>query len=160
MRAISCLLLTAAVVSASACGATRQSDYGTTQVATPALTGATVAFRTLDHGKDDDSRLTVQLLRRNEQVAAELRVVDTKFSDNSQTTPMALSVTGPFRANDIDDGAVRLTMTPHGDDEWNFDMYLTLTFSDNTQRTFSWLRLELDERHPERTLSFASGRAK
>jgi hypothetical protein len=39
-------------------------------------------------------------------------------------------------------------------------MHLTLTFSDNRQRTFSWLGLELDDDHPERTVSLSSGRAR
>jgi hypothetical protein len=73
---------------------------------------------------------------------------------------MPLSISGTFRASDIDDGQVRLRMNAHGDDEWTFDMHLTLTFSDNTQRTFSWLRQELDDDHPEKTLSLRSGRVK
>lgn len=160
MRAIPCLLLTAAVVSATACGATTRSGSVTTQAPTAVLTGATVSFRTLEDGKDDESRLTVELLRRNEQLAAELRVVDIEFNDNSQTTPMAIPLTGTFRVSDIDSGEMRLRLTPNGDDEWNFDMHVALTFSDNTQRTFSWLGLELDDDHPERTVRLASGRVK
>lgn len=161
MRAISCLLLTAAVISVTACGATTRSGSSvTTQAPTAVLTGATVSFRTLQDGKDDESRLTVELLRRNEQLAGELRVVDVEFNDNSQTTPMAIPLTGTFRVSDIDNGEVRLRLVPEGDDEWNFDMHLTLSFSDNTQRTFSWLRLELDDDNPERTLSLPSGRTR
>jgi hypothetical protein len=154
------LLLTAAVVSASACGATTRSGSVTTSAGTAALTGAAVSFRTLKDGKDDQSTLTVEVVRRNDQLGAQLRVVDVEFNDNSQTTPMALSVVGMFRASDIDDGMVRLRMNAHGDDEWSFDMHLTLTFSDNTQRTFSWLGLELDDDHPERTVSLSSGRTR
>jgi len=160
MRAISCLLLAAAVVGASACGATTGSGSVATTANTAVLTGGTVAFRSLNDGKDDQSTLMVELVHRNDQLSAQLRVVDVEFNDNSQTTPMPLSVSGSFRASDIDDGQVRLRMNAHGDDEWTFDMHLTLNFSDNTQRTFSWLRQELDDDHPEKTLSLSSGRVR
>ena len=160
MRAISCLLLTAAVISVTGCGATTRSTSSVSTQPTAVLTGGTVAFRTLQDGKDDDSRLTVELLRGNEQVSAELRVVDVEFNDNTQTTPMSIPVTGSFRVSDIDDGKVRLRMAAEGDDEWNFDIHMTLTFSDNTQRTFSWLGLELDDDNQERTLSLAAGRGR
>jgi hypothetical protein len=126
-------------------------------LSTAVLTGGTISFRTLGDGKDDDSPLTVELLHPNGQLAAQLRVVDVEFNDHSQTTPMSLSVMGPFRTSDVDDGELRLRMTAEGDDEWTFDANLTLNFSDNTQRTFSWLGLELDDDNPERTLKLAAG---
>jgi hypothetical protein len=151
------LLLTAAVVTAAACGATTRSTSGVRQMSTAVLTGGTVSFRTLNDGKDDDSPLTVELLHPNGQLAAQLRVVDVEFNDHSQTTPMSLSTVGPFRVSDIDDGQLRLRMTAEGDDEWMFDATLTLNFSDNTQRSFSWLGLELDDDNGERTLKLESG---
>jgi hypothetical protein len=37
-------------------------------------------------------------------------------------------------------------------------MRLVLTFSDNTQRTFAWQGIRLDENAPERTLPLAPAR--
>jgi hypothetical protein len=146
--------LLVALVLVSACGATT-SGTSTTAAAAPALSGATVDFRTLQDGKDTGSAVTVQLLRRNNEIGAELRSVGSKFDDNSQSAPLAMSVSGPFLSSDVNDGQVRLRLTPDGRDTWTLDMRLILTFADGTQRTFAWQGLRLDERAPERTLALA-----
>lgn len=158
MRAISCVLVTVAVVAASACGATTRSNSSTTQGPPAVLTGATLSFTTLNEGKDTDSQVTVQLLRSNNELGAELRVAGTKFDDNTHAAPMALSIAGPFQVSDVNTGSVRIRMTPDGRDTWSFDMRLVLTFSDNTQRTFAWQGVRLDEHSPERTLPLGPAR--
>jgi hypothetical protein len=157
MRAISCALVVATAVAASACGATTTRTGGTTaQAAAAVLTGATLSFRTLEDGKDTDSQVTVQVLRPTNELSAELRVAGIEFDDNTQASPMALSVTGPFRLSD--DGSLRIRLTPDGRDTWTFDMRLVMTFSDNTQRTYAWQGLRLDESSPERMLPLAPAR--
>ena len=159
MRTISCVLMTLAVVVTSACGATaRSGSTATTQVSGPTVTGATISFRTLDNGKDTNSQVTLQLLRPNNELGGELRIVGMKFDDNTQIAPMAMSVSGPFHMSDINDGSVRIRMTPDGRDTWTFDMRLVLNFSDNSQRTFAWQGIRLDEKAPERTLPLAPAR--
>jgi ABC-type transport system substrate-binding protein len=158
MRTISCALFTVAVVIASACGATTRSGSTPSQTATAVLTGSTVSFRTLDNGKDTNSQVTVQLMRSNHELGAELHVAGTKFDDNTQSAPMALAISGPFRLSDVNDGSLRIRMNPDGRDTWTFDMRLVLTFSDNTQRTFAWQGIRLDENAPERTLPLAPAR--
>ena len=96
MRTISCALFTVAVVMASACGATTRSRSAPGQTAAAVLTGSTVSFRSLDHGKDANSQVIVQVLRSNNELGAEVHVAGTKFADNSQSSPMALSIAGPF----------------------------------------------------------------
>jgi hypothetical protein len=158
MRTISCALLMAAAVIASACGATTRPGSTTSQTATAVLTGATVSFRTLDNGKDTNSQLNVQLLRPNNELGAELRVAGVKFDDNTQGAPMAFSISGPFSLSDINNGSLRIRMTPDGRDTWTFDMRLVLTYSDNAQRTFAWQGIRLDEHAPERTLPLGPAR--
>ncbi|HEV8318467.1 MAG TPA: hypothetical protein VGQ10_13725 [Vicinamibacterales bacterium] len=159
MRTISCALFVVAAVVASACGATTRSGSTiTSPTAGSVLTGATLAFRTLDNGKDTKSQVTVQLLRSNNELGAELHVGGIKFDDNTQAAPMAFSVAGPFRMTDINDGSMRIRMTPDGRDTWTFDMRLVLTFSDNSQRTFAWQNVRLDEHAPERTFPLAPAR--
>jgi hypothetical protein len=158
MRFISCALLAVTVVAASACGATTRSSSSTAQPAAAVLTGGTLSFRTLSDGKDTDSQVTVQLLRPNHELGAELRVMGMKFDDNTPGAPLALSVAGPFQASDVNSGSLRIRMTPDGRDTWSFDMRLVLTFADNTQRTFAWQGVRLDENSPERTLPLAPAR--
>jgi hypothetical protein len=69
-----------------------------------------------------------------------------------------MSVSGPFHMSDTNDGSLRIRMTPDGRDTWTFDLRLVLNFSDNSQRTFAWQGIRLDEKAPERTLPLAPAR--
>jgi hypothetical protein len=122
------------------------------------LTGSTVSFRTLDHAKDANSQATVQVLRSNHELGAEVHVTGTKFNENTQSAPMALSIAGPFRLSDVNSGSLRIRMNPDSRDTWTFDMRLVLTFSDNTQQTFAWQGIRLEENAPERTLPLGPAR--
>jgi hypothetical protein len=156
MNRLALALVSALAVAASACGATtRGTTFGT---AVPTMTSATVTFVTRDDGKDDDTAVTVQLLRNTNELGAEATSVGREFDDNTVARPMALAMTGPFHLNDIDDARLRIRMTPDDDDDWTFDVNLTLTFSDGTRRTFSWDGIKLDEDAPERSLPLSTAR--
>lgn len=143
---------------ASACGATARTT--TIQApASPALTSATATFISRDHGKDKDSALTVQLLRANAELAAEVRATGFKFDDNSSSGPFAFAMTGPYRMTDTADSQVRIRLTPDGRDEWTFDLSLVMRFDDGSTRTFVWRGVRLDNAEPERTLALAPARA-
>lgn len=157
MRTIVVVCAAAVAIGASGCGATTR----TTTLQTPAfptLTSATATFVSRDHGKDADSALTVQLLRNNAELGAEIRTVGTKFDDNASSGPLAFSVAGPFTKNDIDDGELRLRLTPDGDDDWTFDLHLTMRFSDGSTRNFMWRGVRLDHTNPERVLTLDPAR--
>ena len=81
----------ACIVAIGACG-----SKGQAATAPERLTGATLAFTSLDSGKDDGSSLTVQLLRNSSEIAAEVRSVGTPFDDNRAAPPLAMTVSGPF----------------------------------------------------------------
>lgn len=157
MRTITAAILVMVGLVAAGCGATTRSTTVSTAVS-PALTSATVVFVSRDHGKDADSLLTMQLLRNNAELAAESRVIGTKFDDDSTSNPLAFAVTGPFTTRDIDDGHLRLRLTPDGSDEWTFDAHLTLRFADGSVRNFFWGGVRLDNAAPERTLALAPAR--
>src|SRR5687768_4146626 len=107
-------IVAATAITASACGATTRTAIQ--NPVSPALTSATVTFNSRDHGKDEDSALTVQLLRSNAELAAEMRATNVKFDDDSSSGPFALSVTGTYRMTDIDDSQLRIRLTPDGSD--------------------------------------------
>jgi hypothetical protein len=142
---------------ASGCGATRRT---TTVInpASPTLTSAAVSFVSRDHGKDKNSTATVRLMRNNAELVAEANIVGNKFDDYSISAPLALSLTGTFKASDIDDGNLRVRFVPDGRDEWTFDTHLTLRFSDGSARNFAWSGLRLDNTNLERTLALAPAR--
>jgi hypothetical protein len=146
-----------AAIAASACGATTRTTTMQTSM-TAALTSATATFVSRDHGKDKDSALTVQLLRSNAELAAEVRATGFKFDDHSSSGPFALSMTGPYRTADIDDSQIKIRLTPDGRDDWTFDLNLVMRFDDGSTRTFVWRGIRLDNTEPERTLALAPAR--
>jgi len=157
MRTVVVVLAAAVAVGASGCGATTRSTTVQTR-AFPTLTSTTATFTTLDHGKDADSALTVQLLRSNGELGAEMHTVGTQFDDHASIPPFAFSVSGPFMTNDVDSGQVRLRLAPDGDDDFTFDLRMTLRFSDGTARNFLWRNVRLDRTNPERVLTLSGGR--
>jgi hypothetical protein len=157
MRTFVVMLATAAAVSLSGCGATARTTTVQSS-AFPALTSATAQFSSKDHGKDADSALTVQLMRSNGELGAEIRTTGVKFDDHASSGPFAFSIAGPFTTNDVNDAEVRLRLNADGDDDWTFDMNMTLRFSDGSTRNFAWTGLRLDHNQPERVLTLAGGR--
>jgi hypothetical protein len=146
------VVLTAALVAAG-CGATRK----VTNTVAPGrmLTAATIMFVDRDHGKDAGSAVDVWLLRGSDEMA-HLHSVGTKFDDHASIAPMQLALSGAFHQADLGSGQLRIRLTPDGADDWAFDPRLTLSFSDGTNRSYMWPTVQLDNRIPERTLSFSS----
>jgi len=153
MRTFAASVLTIAVMISAGCGATRK--VTNTVAPGPTLTAATIAFVDRDHGKDAGSAVDVWLLRNSDEMA-HLHSVGTKFDDHASITPMQLSLSGAFHQTDFGNGQLRIRLTPDGADDWAFDPRLTLSFSDNTSRSYMWPTVQLDGRNPERTLSFSS----
>ena len=145
-------------VATTGCEATRGDAGAQAGSTAPTLTGASVTFQNRDSGKDADSAVAIELLRNNAELAAESKLVGTKFDDNAPAGPMALSVGSPFRTADTDSARLRIRMTPDGKDEWTFDLQMALTFSDGSIQRFSWPSLRLDNAAPERTLALGPAR--
>jgi len=132
-----------------ACGTHKEANLATNP---HRLTSATVTFVSLQDGKDAKSAVSVQLLRRGNELAADAVASGTKFDDNSPAPTIALSIKGPFVREDAQTSQLRLRLTPDGDDTWTFNVQLALRFADETQQNFGWASVRLDEKAPERTL--------
>ena len=145
-----------AALTAAGCGATRQAASSTAAAFAPALTSATATFTTLNDGKDRDSAVSLQLLKSNAELGAELRHAGTEFDDNTTSAPMALTLSAPFRTTDISTGQVRVRLAPDGQDDWNFNLRLTLQFSDGNTRNFLWNGVALNNAAPERVLMLSA----
>ena len=147
------VFLTAAIVSAG-CGATRK--VSTTVAPGPTITNATVQFQDRDHGKDAGSGVDVWLLRNGSNEIAHMHSVGTKFDDHAAIAPMGVPMSGTFHRTDLNDAQLRIRLTPDGRDDWSFEPRLTVSFSDNTSRTYIWPQVMLDQDRREITLSFSS----
>jgi hypothetical protein len=141
--------LLALSIATTACASRNNSTASSTR---DRLSSATVTFNTLDDGKDEDSAVTVQLLRVGSELSGEAAVTDLEFDDNSTAAPLAMSIKGPFGKTDSQAAALRLRLIPDGDDTWTFNVTLRLMFADESQQTYSWAGVRLDEDDPERTL--------
>ena len=153
MRTFAVIVALTAAMVAAGCGATRK--VTNTVAPGPTLTAATITFVDRDHGKDSGSAVDAWLLRGSDEMA-HLHSVGTKFDDHASIAPMQLSLSGAFHKTDLSNGQLRIRLTPDGADDWAFDPRLTLSFSDNTSRSYMWPTVQLDNRNPERTLSFSS----
>lgn len=147
----------AASLTAAGCGATRTTSGSAAALTTP-LTSATVTFITRDNGKDADSAVTVQLLRDNAELDAELRTAGTEFDDDTTSPPMSLALSAPFHVDDIGGGQLRVRMAPDGQDDWSFDLRMSMQFADGTVRNFYWSGIRLNNAAPERVLALAPAR--
>jgi hypothetical protein len=146
------VFMTAAVVSAG-CGATR--SVSSKVAPGPSITSATIQFNDREHGKDAKSAVDVWVLHGSNEMA-HVHSVGTKFDDNAAIAPMTLPMSGAFSRTDLNDGQVRIRLTPDGRDDWQFEPRLTLQFSDGASRTYAWPQVMLDNARPEVTLSFSS----
>ena len=146
------VLMTAAVIS-TGCGATRR--ISSTVAPGPSITSATMQFNDREHGKDAGSAVDVWVLHGSKEMA-HLHSVGTKFDDNAAVAPMALPMSGTFSRTDLNDGQLRIRLTPDGRDDWAFEPRLSLQFSDGSVRNYAWPQVMLDTARPEVTLSFSS----
>jgi hypothetical protein len=144
-------------IGASACGSTRPTAIQTSPF--PTLTSATATFVSRDDGKDKDSSVTAQILRSNAELGADIYSVGTQFEDNSSSGQLAFSVSGPFIPSDVEHGHVRLHLTPDGNDDWMFDLHISMRFSDGTADNFMWRGIRLDKANPERVLTLGPARS-
>jgi len=148
----------AASLAAAGCGATRATSGQAAALPTTPLTSVTVTFITRDDGKDADSAVTVQLLRHNAELGAELRTTGTEFDDHTTSPPMSLALSAPFRVDDLDEAQVRVRMAPDGRDDWSFDLRMSTYFADGSVRNFFWSGIRLNNAAPERVLALAPAR--
>lgn len=153
MRTFAVSVFLAAVIVSAGCGATRK--VSNTVAPGAAITSATVQFQDRDHGKDADSGVDVWVLRSGNEMA-HLHSVGTKFDDHASISPMGVPMSGTFYKNDLNDAQLRIRLTPDGADDWSFEPRMTVSFSDNTSRTYAWPQIMLDRSRPEVTLSFSS----
>jgi len=157
MRTVAVVLAAAVAIGTSGCAASRTTSLPT--LTFPTLASATATIVSADRSRNADSPLTVHLLRSWTELGAEIRLEGVKFDDNSSSGALALTLTEPpFTTNDLHDGQLRLRLVPGGDDNWTFDLHVTMRFSDGTARNFMWRGIHLDYSDPNRVLLLASAR--
>jgi hypothetical protein len=158
MRNVGLVLAASLACASFGCGATTTNSGAVVTPTTTTVANAQATFMTRDNGKDEDSAVAVQLLDDSGRLAAEATVADVEFKGQTVSQPVSLATIRQMASSDLNDGRVRLRLTPDGDDEWTFDLRLVVGLSDGTQRTYFWSALRLDDDAPERVLPLSSGR--
>jgi predicted lipoprotein with Yx(FWY)xxD motif len=98
-----------------------------------ALTAARITFYTADDDKDFDTALNIQVLDPGGAVAGITNIPpNIIFHDDSTNGPYELQVNPGFTAGNLNNGSVRLAVTPYGNDTWRFSFKLDLDFADHT----------------------------
>jgi len=150
------VIIAALAVATSGCGGRTGRAYAPGFA--PMVTGASASFFNGSDGKDDDTAVTVELLRRGVELSAETRSIGTHWAHDTTTAPLALSMIRAFRKSDVGDYQLRIRITPNGRDTWELTPKLTLSYSDSTFENFAWSAIRLDEKRPEVTLSLSMAR--
>ena len=147
------VVLTAAIISAG-CGATRKvTQHGRSGAGDHGSNGSIHGSRSR---QGRGSAVDVWLLRGSNEMAHLHSVGDEVRRPRVDCADGAADVGHVLIETDLDDGQLRIRLTPDGRDDWCFEPRLMLTFSDNTSRTYAWPQVMLDNAHPEVTLSLSS----
>ena len=112
-----------------------------------------VRFHTNDDDKDDNTHLTLKLVKSDGTQVAEIDGGDFgafgTFGNDTNNGPFDLNITSPFNTNDIPGSQVVVHIDPQGHDTWKFDCYADLTFDDGSVHSGSWLGHWLSQDNPE-----------
>lgn len=116
------------------------------------LANANIKFHTTNDDKDDDTHVTIVVMDGNNTVIARTDNDYGHFDDNSDSGPYALKVINPSGRSECQRGSIKIHIDPHGHDEWHFNFFLTLIFSDGSTLSGEATGLSLDQDRKEQTL--------
>ena len=97
------------------------------------LTKATIEFFTTTNDKDFDTFVATRVTDgATGRLVARAQSFYTHFSDHTDNGPFPLTIRSSETAGDLNFGNINITITPNGNDTWNFFYVLELTFSDGS----------------------------
>jgi hypothetical protein len=115
------------------------------------LANSTIKFHTTDNDKDQDTHITIDVKDFNGVICSRTDNDFGHFSDNSDAGPFGLPVTNASSKDDCQRGNVKIHIDPNGHDEWHFNFFLTLTFSDGSTLSGGADGISLDQNRREQT---------
>jgi hypothetical protein len=98
-----------------------------------------MVFNTINSDKKDGTLLNIVLKRANDMVIAERRRISGYWAVHSSNS-VALPVMGTHYKNEIGGSVLRFTISPYGNEKWEFDYTLIIKWSDGsmTQKEFTY----------------------
>ena len=97
----------------------------------PTLTSVEAKFDTTTHNKNSNSKLDVYFKTSGGHEVAKSEGNEGRWNKNSSHT-LTLQIEGSPTKAEVWNGAVSLTLHPHGADKWEFNYKVTLKFSDDS----------------------------
>jgi hypothetical protein len=143
------LLTMAIMLAALGAGATRilASDDS------PELIAVSVTFDTTSNDKDHDTLLDVTVYNNRGKLLGRSTGISGHWNDHSRDE-IGLNLVNRLTRDDIPGGRLTLTIHPNGNDKWEFNAHVTLTFDDESEieKTFNGKVLTQD--NPSVTLTW------
>ena len=125
-------------------------NAGLTFVAAPTYTGVNVAddgdphvqsvsatFDTTTNDKDHDTYLDVAVYNNGGVLIADKTGIGGHWNDHT-TNVVSLDLKNALSKPDVPAGAVRLDIHPNGNDKWEFNYHIDITWSDNSVTEKRW----------------------
>ena len=103
----------------------------------PELVSVDATFDTTTNDKDHDTYLDVKVYNNRNVLVAEKTGIGGKWNDHSTNT-IALDLKNKVTKSDLPAGKVRLDIHPNGNDKWEFNYHVTITYSDNSVTEKRW----------------------
>jgi hypothetical protein len=119
------------------------------------LASSTIKFRTGEKDKNADTRVTVIVRDRHNEVAARVSDEFGRFRDGSDNGPFDLSVEHQTDKEDLRRGNVTIRIDPPEDDKWSFTFFLDLKFDDGSHLSGGAGAFRLTTTHPDQTLGLS-----
>lgn len=101
----------------------------------PTFSGASIFFRTTDNDKDDDTHVSVSI-KCGGSIVASVSGTWGHWDDNSDHGWYGLNVTERPEKASMSGCTLVIVESPNGHDEWHFKWYLSMGFSDKTQKAY------------------------
>lgn len=111
----------------------------------PRLIVAMISFHTNNEDKDDDTTVYVELEDFNRNTVAKIVSNFEYFRDDSDSLSYGLEISNNCEKTDLERGYINIRISPHGNDTWRFNFFLTLVFSDGSILSGRSSNLDLSE---------------
>ena len=119
----------------------------------PELTSVVATFDTTTNDKDHDTYLDVHVYNNRGVLIAQKTGIGGHWNDHS-TNEVGLDLVNRVKKSDVPAGRVRLTIHPNGNDKWEFNYHVTLTYGDDSATQKGWDGLVLTQDNSTTTNSW------
>jgi len=101
------------------------------------VSNVSATFDTTTNDKDHDTYLDVTVYNNRGTIIAQKTGIGGHWNDHS-THVVALDLKNALHKSEIPGGTITLTIHPNGNDKWEFNFHIDLTYSDGSVTEKAW----------------------